>query len=130
MLYCLNFPPHLQYLPENILIIGLMPPPHLPTHTTISHFIVPIIAAVAKYGTVLGKMVPTFDHLNGASTQARIISLIADLEASCKVSGFLSHAATMFCSFCLYTIDQMEISICNSSNYEIVQKCKPRQRLG
>ena len=108
VLYCLNLPPHLRYLPENILIIGLMPPPHLPNPTTISHLLDPVITAVAKYGTVLGKMVPTFDHPNGVSTQARIIPLISDLEASHKVSGFLSHAATMFCSFCLFNIDQIE----------------------
>jgi hypothetical protein len=108
VLYCLNLPPHLWYLPENILIIGLMPPPHLPNPTTISHLLDPITVAVAKYGTVLRKMVSTFDHPEGVSTQARIIPLISDLEASCKVSGFLSHAAIMFCSFCLCTIDQIE----------------------
>ena len=93
VLYCLNLPPHLQYLPENILIIGLMPPPHLPNPTTIAHLLDPIIVAVAKYGTVLGKMVPTFDHPNGVSTQARIIPLIFDLEASRKVSEFCSSLA-------------------------------------
>ena len=85
-----------------------MLPPHLPNPTTISHLLEPIIAAVAKYGTVLGKMVPTFDHPNGILTQARIIPLISDLEASRKVSGFLSHAAIIFSSFCLCTVDEIE----------------------
>ncbi|GLB37802.1 putative transposase family tnp2 [Lyophyllum shimeji] len=40
--------------------------------------------------------------------QVKAAPLIADLEASRKVAGFLAHAATMFCSFCLCTQDQIE----------------------
>ena len=85
-----------------------MLPPHLPNPTSISHLLDSIIAAIAKYGTVLGKMVPPFDHPNGVSTQARMIPLMSDLEVSHKLPGFMSHASTMFCSLCLCTIDQIE----------------------
>jgi len=68
---------------------------------TISHLLDPIISALAKYGTAPGQLIPTYSHPNGTWIQARVAPLIADLEGSCKASGFLSHAATIFCSFCL-----------------------------
>lgn len=40
--------------------------------------------------------------------QVKTAPLIADLEASNKVAGFLSHAANLHCSFCLCTQEQME----------------------
>ena len=101
ILYCLNLPPDLRYKPENVFIIGLTPSPYFPDVTTISHLLDPVVNALAKYGIAPGQLIPTYNHPNGAWIQARVAPLIADLEASRKASGFLSHAATMFCSFCL-----------------------------
>ena len=108
ILYCLNLPPHLRYEPKNIFIVGLTPSPHMPDTTTISHLLDPVIIAVAKYGSSPGKQIPTCTNPAGAWVQAKIAPLIADLEASRKVSGFLSHAATMFCSFCLCIHEELE----------------------
>jgi hypothetical protein len=52
--------------------------------------------------------VPTSRHLNGISEIAKIAPVIANLEGSCKATGFLGHGATMFCFFCLCTSDQLE----------------------
>ncbi|KAF9471292.1 hypothetical protein BDN70DRAFT_977179, partial [Pholiota conissans] len=104
ILYCLNLPPHLRYKPENTFIAGLTPPPHMPTATTICHLLDPILSSTTEYSTALGKNVPTFYHPDeGVPMQVRVAPLVADLEASRKVAGFLTHAATMFCSFCLLT---------------------------
>ena len=108
MLYCLNLPPDLRYKPENVFIIGLTPSPYLPDITAISHLLDPVISAIAKYGTAPGQQIPTYGHPNGAWVQARVAPLIADLEGSRKASGFLSHAATMFCSFCLCKRDDLK----------------------
>lgn len=108
ILYCLNLPLHLRYRPENTFIVGLTPPPHMPTATTICHLLDPIIASAAKYGISPGQNVATFNHPAGALVQVKIAPLIADLEASRKVAGFLTHAATMFCSFCLCTKNQIQ----------------------
>lgn len=80
----------------------------MPDSTTICHLLDPIITSVAKYGVAPGQLVPTFGHPDGIHVQVRAAPLIADLEASRKVAGFLTHAATMFCSFCLCTKDQIE----------------------
>ena len=108
LLYCWNLPFNLRYQPENIFIVGLTPPPHLPDPTTISHLLDPVITSVVKYGVAPGQDVPTSRHPNGVPVQAKIAPVIADLEGSRKVSGFLAHGATMFCSFCLCTKDQLE----------------------
>ncbi|RDB18249.1 hypothetical protein Hypma_000606 [Hypsizygus marmoreus] len=107
VLYCLNLPPHLRYRPENTFIIGLTPPPHMPNMTTICHLLDPVITSVAKYSAAPGELVPTFHHPECIATQVKIAPLIADLEGSRKVAGFLAHSATMFCSFCFCTQDQL-----------------------
>ena len=108
LLYCLNLPFHLQYRFENTFIGGLTPPPHLPDPTTISHLLEPVIKSVAKYGAAPGQNLPTSRHSDGISVKAKIAPVIADLEGSCKATGFLGHGATMFCSFCLCNSDQLE----------------------
>ena len=108
LLYCMNLPFHLRYRPENTFIIGLTPPPHAPNPTTISHLLDPVIISTIKYGAAPGQDVPTYRHPNGIPVQVKVAPLIADLEGSRKVGGFLAHGATMFCSFCLCTIDQLE----------------------
>ena len=60
VLYCLNLPPHLRYLPENTFIVGLTPPPHAPDMITISHIIEPLIDSVLKYATPPAQHLPTF----------------------------------------------------------------------
>ncbi|KAF8226985.1 hypothetical protein L208DRAFT_1299046, partial [Tricholoma matsutake] len=107
LLYCLNLPFHLQYRFENTFIVGLTPP-HLPHPTTISHLLEPVIKSVAKYGAAPGPNLPTSRYPDGISVKAKIEPVIVDLEGSHKATGFLGHGATMFCSFCLCTSDQLE----------------------
>lgn len=108
VLYCLNLPPHLRYKSENTFIVGLTPSPKMPTSTTICHLLDPFIESVAKYGFGPGLEVPTFNNPTGALVQVKVTPFIADLEASRKVSGFMDHAAIMFCAYCLCTHDQIE----------------------
>ncbi|KAF9455222.1 hypothetical protein BDZ94DRAFT_1375542 [Collybia nuda] len=92
----------------NVFIAGLTPPPNMPNMITISHVLEPIVDGVSKYGTAQGFQVPTDAHPNGVAVHVKIAPLIADLEGSCKVSGFLAHGATCFCSFCLCTSAKLE----------------------
>src|SRR5271155_3686740 len=108
MLYCLNLPEHLCYLPENTCVIGLTPPPHAPSMITISHIIQPFVNSVLKYSAIPGEHVSTFRHPEGIPMQIKIAPLIADLEASREAGGFMAHGATFFCSFCLCTSNHVE----------------------
>ena len=106
--YCLNLPPHLRYCHENTFIAGLTPPPNPPSMITISHVIDPVIESALKYSAAPRSPVPTCREPDGVEVDVKVAPLIADLEGSCKVGGFLSTAATMFCTFCLCTHAQLE----------------------
>ena len=80
----------------------------MPNPTTISHLLELAIGALVKYSIPPGHPVATAKHPNGVPVQAKAAPLVADLEASRKASGFMSHAATMFCSFCLCESSQIE----------------------
>ena len=75
---------------------------------TISHVIEPLIDSVLKYATPPAQHLPTFRHPEGVGFQIKVAPLISDVEASHKAGGFMAHAATLFCSFCLCTADQIE----------------------
>lgn len=83
---------------------GLIPPPCAPNMITICHLMEPVIKAVAEFGMAPGIQIETFQYPFGVLTQVRVAPLIADLEATCKVAGFLNHSANVFCSFCHCTI--------------------------
>lgn len=125
MLYCLNLSPHLRYEPENVYVAGLTPPPSMPGTTTISHLLDPVVTAMTKYGTPEGEQVPTYGHPEGVTVQAKAAPLVADLEASRKVSGFLGHAANLFCSFCLCNhaeIEELDLGDWDERDCELVRQ--------
>ncbi|KIJ90700.1 hypothetical protein K443DRAFT_15008 [Laccaria amethystina LaAM-08-1] len=49
-----------------------------------------------------------FPHFDILQVLGKVALLISDVEASHKAGGFMAHAATLFCSFCLCTADQIE----------------------
>ncbi|PPQ92325.1 hypothetical protein CVT25_008507 [Psilocybe cyanescens] len=108
VLYCLNLPPELHYRPENTFIIGLSPPPKAPDMITICHLLESVIASIGELGIFPGIKIPTFCFPFGVLIQVKIASFVADLEASNKVAGFMSHKATQFFSFCELTVDNLE----------------------
>ncbi|KAJ7498433.1 hypothetical protein B0H11DRAFT_1714955, partial [Mycena galericulata] len=101
----MNLPPEIRYLPENLFIVGLLPSPFKPDAVDLTHLMDPIVETILKYEPP-GKKVATHYHPEGVDVQARIVPLIADLLAAREASGFLSHAAIMYCWFCLLTRDE------------------------
>ncbi|KAJ3765300.1 hypothetical protein FB446DRAFT_767733 [Lentinula raphanica] len=77
------------FLSENVFVIGMMPAPHSPSR------------AIAEFD-LLGKLISTHSNPGGTIVALRVIPIIADLQTIRKVTGFLSHAADLFCSFCYY----------------------------
>ena len=75
---------------------------------TISHVIDPVIESALKYSTAPCPLVPTCRKPGGVEVDIKVAPLIADLEGSCKVGGFLMTATIMFCTFCLCTQAQLE----------------------
>lgn len=99
VLYCLSLSLEIRFLPENVYILGIMPGPHAPDTWTISHVLETVQTTILEFD-LPGKLLPTYSYPNGASVAARIIPLIADLQAIKKVAGYLSHSAHQFCTFC------------------------------
>lgn len=120
VLYCLNLPPEVHYSPENIFIVGLIPPPYSPDPVTISHTLDPMVTKILDF-QYPGKRIITYRHPEGVAVQARIVPVIADLQAIRKVGEFLAPSAEFFCSFCdcsygnLDSIDLSTWSIWDSS---------------
>ncbi|KAJ7149895.1 hypothetical protein C8R43DRAFT_887658, partial [Mycena crocata] len=104
-LYCLNLPPEVRYLPENVFIVGLTLSPNKPTATALNNLMDPLMKTILAYD-LPGKIVKTYTHPEGVNVSARIVPLVADLPAARETGGFLSYTATMFCSYCLLTKDQ------------------------
>jgi len=80
---------------------------------------------MAKYGTLEREQVPTYGHPEGVTVQAKAAPLVADLEASRKVSGFLGHAANLFCSFCLCNhaeIEELDLGDWDERDCELVHQ--------
>ena len=75
---------------------------------TISHVIDPVVESALKYSTAPRPLVPTCRDPGGVEVDVKVAPLVADLEGSCKVGGFLTTAAIMFCTFCLCTHAQIE----------------------
>lgn len=99
ILYCLNLPPDIRYRPDYVFILGLIPGPSAPDVITISHILLPFsktFRAMWEPGAVVAT--PRFPA--GKLVKVQVQPLIADLGAIRKLAGYLSHAATMFCSFC------------------------------
>ena len=120
--YCLNLPPHLCYCHENTFIPSLTPPPNPPSMITISHVINPVVKSALKYSTTPHLLIPTCCKPGGVEVDIKVAPLVADLEGSCKVGGFLTMAAIMFCTFCLCThaqLEELDISswiLCNGND--------------
>ncbi|KDR74787.1 hypothetical protein GALMADRAFT_70536, partial [Galerina marginata CBS 339.88] len=92
ILYCLNLPLSLRFLAENVFILGMMPGPFAPDTWTISH-ILEVVKKMFLEFDLPGVTLATKKHPDGITVAARILAVIADLQAARKVSGFLSHSA-------------------------------------
>ncbi|THU79618.1 hypothetical protein K435DRAFT_823868 [Dendrothele bispora CBS 962.96] len=83
LLCCMNLPPDIRYLPENVFIVGITPGPNLPDVITISHILRPLIDTLITHWN--GIIIQT--HLHPAGTPIRV-----------AITGFLGHSANLFCS--------------------------------
>ncbi|MBW0495595.1 hypothetical protein O181_035310 [Austropuccinia psidii MF-1] len=97
-LNCLNLPPTSQWKVKNTFISGLVPEPSQPNMVTINNILSVFINEMIQLN--LGIFVQTSKYLNVCMVVVCLGFLIGDLVANHKVSGFASHLATRFCSWC------------------------------
>ncbi|RDX39658.1 hypothetical protein OH76DRAFT_1328342, partial [Lentinus brumalis] len=99
-LVCFNLPPHLQYLPENIFLVGVIPGPKEPNVHQLNHILRPLVDELLEMWDP-GIFLSTPLYPTGRRVRAALIPIIADLPALRKTTGFASHSADLFCNFCL-----------------------------
>ena len=106
-LVCLNLPPHLRYLPENLCLVGIIPGPHKPSLDQINHFLKPLVEELLVFWETGVYFTQTAKYAAGRLVRCALIPLVCDLPAARQVAGFGAHNAKFFCSLCKLTIDQI-----------------------
>ncbi|KAJ6607789.1 hypothetical protein B0H10DRAFT_1817165 [Mycena sp. CBHHK59/15] len=106
IMYCLNLPIEVQFMLENIFILGMIPI-GLPNVWTTSHILL-AFAQVMKEFAAPGKILRTQKNPLGVHVAAHMVPIIADLQAICKVTGYMAVNATLFCNWCLLKLSEIE----------------------
>ncbi|KAJ7243885.1 hypothetical protein B0H12DRAFT_1236244 [Mycena haematopus] len=105
VLYCLSLPIEVRFLIENIFIVGMIP--GSPDIWTITNILISFAKMMNEFAG-RGKLVPTHRNPLGVLAAARVVPLIADLQAIRKVAGYMASNATQFCNWCLLKYSEME----------------------
>jgi hypothetical protein len=69
ILYCLNLPPEVRYLPENMFIVGLTPSLSKPTAWTLMPLLDPLMKTILEYD-LPGKRLKMYYHPEGVKVTA------------------------------------------------------------
>lgn len=97
---CLNLPPHLRYLPENVYLVGVIPGPHKPSIDQINHFLKPLADELLVFWESGIFFSRTSKYPTGRLVRCILVPLVCDLPAARQVAGFGAHNARFFCSVC------------------------------
>lgn len=99
----LNFPRHMRYRQENMILAGIIPGPHEPS-LHINSFLEPLVLDLLK----LWKGVKMQTTEGVQLVRAALICNSSDVPASRKVGGFVGHGALKGCSRCLKSFPTSE----------------------
>ncbi|KAJ6485979.1 hypothetical protein C8R45DRAFT_931002 [Mycena sanguinolenta] len=99
------FNPFTMKIAENIFIVGIIP--RDPDLWTITHILISFAEMMNKFASP-GKKLQTFKNPLGVLVAARILPLIADLQALRKVAGYMAFNVTQFCTWCLLKVKDIE----------------------
>ncbi|MBW0549946.1 hypothetical protein O181_089661, partial [Austropuccinia psidii MF-1] len=97
-LNCLNLPPRLRFKHCYTCLAGIIPAPRQPNMLTMNNVLKPIVDELRELNQGIRIITPKYPHSRKVSI--RVVSLIGDVVATHKVSGFMSHSAKKFCSWC------------------------------
>ncbi|OSD00157.1 hypothetical protein PYCCODRAFT_1371822 [Trametes coccinea BRFM310] len=106
---CLNLPPHLRYLPENIYVAGVIPGPSKPSTVQINHFIALIIDELLEFWDPGVSYTQTAKAPYGRLVRLVVIPLVCDLPAARQVAGLGNfNQLHALCSCCTVRFDDIE----------------------
>ena len=93
----MNLPRNLRYKRENILLVGIIPGPHEPSHD-INSYLDPLVKELLLFWDGIHLDV---HGCHKALVQCALLCLACDLPVGRKAGGFLGHSAHLGCSRCL-----------------------------
>ncbi|TFY82685.1 hypothetical protein EWM64_g1325 [Hericium alpestre] len=105
---CLNLPPHLRYLPENMYLVGVVPGPSKPSHGELNHFLALLVDDLLPFWTPGVFLSRTANRDKGRLVKAVLIPLVSDMLGAKQAAGFSGHSSKTFCSYCLLPLDRIE----------------------
>ena len=92
----LNYPRHLRYLRENMILVGVLPGPHEPS-LHINSYLEPLVRELISLWRGI-----EMDTTEGSKViRAALLCNSSDIPATRKNGGFVGHAALKGCSQCL-----------------------------
>ncbi|RPD52521.1 hypothetical protein L227DRAFT_514709 [Lentinus tigrinus ALCF2SS1-6] len=97
---CLNLSPEVRYKRENIYLAGVLPGPKAPSLQEVNHYIAPLVPEFLELWNDGVTYTRTAMHPQGRTARGLLVPVVADLGAVRKTTGYGSHSATYFCSFC------------------------------
>ncbi|MBW0493885.1 hypothetical protein O181_033600 [Austropuccinia psidii MF-1] len=106
MLIFLNISPSEGLKLENVYVARLIPGQKEPTSLQLNYLLTPLINVLK--GLYQGyHFSPTSTGPSGSFIPVSILTVIADVVAICKLTGFISHSGNHFCTFCCIHKAQM-----------------------
>lgn len=105
---CLNLPPDVRYLPENIYLVGVIPGPNKPNLDQMNHSLKILVDELKVFWIPGVQYTHTGRHPNGRLVNAALIPLVCDLLAARQVAGFGSIHFRLFCSYCSLPRDDID----------------------
>jgi hypothetical protein len=103
----LNFPPHLRYLFRNMYLAGVIPGPGKPSLDQINHVLSLLVTELLEFWRGVYYTL-TFASSLGRLTKGVMIPLVCDMLAARQLAGLSSATSTLFCTFCLLNIQDIE----------------------
>lgn len=110
---CLNLLPRLQFRPENICLVGIIPGRHEPHLDEINHFLRPVVDDLLQLWDPGVWLTQTHEYPRGRRVRCVLGPLVADLLGARKTAGFTAHSHRLFCAYCFlpkYNIDNFDPS--------------------
>ena len=102
----LNLPREIRYLPENLILCGIIPcledssPEGKSEPTHLNTVLTPLVDELLELWEP-GVQMETHRHKNGVTVRAALLAISCDSPAARKVCGFLAHSANYGCYKCL-----------------------------
>ena len=100
-----NLPRHKRFKLDNVIIVGCIPGPNEPK-LSVNSFLKPLIDDLMELWH--GTLIKSGSAFGVTSVRCMLTSISADLPATRKLCGFMSHSARRGCSKCLKEFECLE----------------------